>query len=149
MIALAERTAGYSTTATGNHIFRFGKLVIQTAEHRHHTMHNSTGHHHKISLTGRGSRDFPAKARHIEARRSKRHKFNAATTGGKSERPERVTAPPVDKIVKNPNKDIGTIGTQFLYESLNIFVILKCLVRHALCGYLIFHFHSSAPLRQA
>ena len=58
MIGTLERPTRNGASTYGDHVFRAGQLVVQTAKYRGHFRHDRSGHHHHIRLTRAGTGDF-------------------------------------------------------------------------------------------
>ncbi len=114
VIALLERPAGNGARAHRNHIFWIGHLVVEPDDLRRHFFCHRTGDNHEIGLTRRWPENFAAKPRNIVARGGSRDHLDRAAGEPKLQRPNRVLASPVVKLLHRSHPD--SLSLQFLAQ---------------------------------
>ena len=88
-------------------------------------------HHYVVGLTGGVTCHLETEACHIIAGSAQTHEFDSAAACAETERPKRIGATPVDKLIKFANHHVGTGSVEFLYEFVDILVVLEVLTLHA------------------
>ena len=149
MITLGERTARNGAATDGNDIFRVGHLVVQTLQYRCHLGGDGTIDQNNIGLTRAVACYFKAETCHIIASSSHSHKLDTAAAGGKSKRPQRVAASPVDESVEAADHDADAVLVELLNEFFERFIVLKLFVRDIIDDGRFLYCHSNAPFFQA
>ena len=99
VVALLERTARNGARAHCNHVFRIGHLIVKTHNLWRHFFGHGACDNHQVRLTRRWPKNFSAKTRDIIARRGRRDHLNRAASESELERPNRVLASPVVKLL--------------------------------------------------
>src|SRR5882762_9604580 len=105
VVALLEWTAGNGARTHCNHVFRIGHLIVKAHDLWRHFFGHRACDNHQVGLTGRWPKNFAAKASDVIARGRGRNHLDRATSESELERPDRVLASPVVKLLHRSHPD--------------------------------------------
>src|SRR5947199_944773 len=105
VIALLKWTAGNGARTHRNHVFRIGHLIVKTHDLRRHFFGHRACDNHQVGLTRRRPENFATKASDVIARRGGRDHLDSATSKPELERPDRILASPVVKLLHRTYPD--------------------------------------------
>src|SRR5436190_22269294 len=116
VIALLERSARNGARPHRNNVFWIGHLVVEPDDLRRHFFCHRAGDNHEICLTRRWPENFTAKPSDVVARGRGGDHLDRTTGEPELERPNRVLASPVVKLLHRSHPD--SLSLQFLAEPL-------------------------------
>src|SRR5581483_1721463 len=120
VVTLLEWSAGNRARAHRDHVLRVRHLVVEPDDLRRHFLRHRAGDNHQIRLARRWAENFSSEPRDVVTRGRGRDHFDRATRQTKLQRPDRIFAAPIVKLLHR--RDPNALSLQFAAQSLVDFV---------------------------